>query len=217
MEKIKNFISNINWWKVAFIVIVAALVFFGGFYFGKKSVKLPTNNPPIYTPADTIKIEVPMPVPVAIKVPADTADIIAACVESGKYSELFPEKVRDSLIYVPTSQDTIDIIADWATERLYDEKIFDVDTLGSARINARVQYNRLSVISAEVVPVVKTVPYSIPPKKVSPFVGIGFNTQNSLMATGGAFFSEKWGGMLVYERNFNTNANAVGGAILYKF
>ena len=211
-----DIISKINWWKVAFIALVATIVFFGGFHFGKKSVKLPTDNPPSYVPADTVKIEVPKIVPVAVKMPVDTANIISECVESGKYWELFPEKIRDSIIYIPTSQDTLDIIKDWATERIYEEKIYDNDTVGTATIKAKTQYNRLSVISAEVVPVVKTVPYSIPPKRVSPFIGGGFNTQNSLMATGGAFFNEKWGGMLVYEKNFSTNTNIVGGAVLYK-
>ena len=214
---IEDLISKINWWKVAFIALVAALVFGLGFHIGKKSVRIPTDNPPTYTPQDTIKIEVPKPYPVSVKEPADTANIIADCVASGKYWELFPEKVRDSLIYIPTSQDTLDILADWATERTYKEKIYDVDTVGTATINAKVQYNRLTVIGAEIVPVVETVPYTVQPRKLSPFIGAGLNTSSTVMATAGAFVYDKWGAMLIYEHKFDTKDNILGGAVLYKF
>lgn len=205
--------NKINWWKICVIAFLIALSFF----LGRKSVKLPTEQPPVYIPADTIRIEVPKPFPVEVKMPADTADIIAECAANGKYWELFPEKVRDSLVYVPTSQDTLDIIRDWAAERFYEKKIYGIDTVGTATIKAKTQYNRLSIISAEVVPVVKTVPYVLPPKKYEPFIGTGLTTASTVMAAGGIFVNGHWGGMVQYQRDFEQKKNVFGGAVVYKF
>ena len=177
----------------------------------------PIVQPPIYVPGDTTYIDVPTPTPVYIKTPADTADIIADCVASGKYWELFPEKVRDSISYVPIAEDTLAIIRDWATARMYEEKVFDVDTLGTATVKALVQYNRLEQLSAVVVPAVKNVPYIIPPKKISPFVGAGFNSASCVSVSGGLFVNEKWGGLVTYQKDINTKTNIVGAEILYKF
>ena len=208
--------EKFNWWKFGVLAFLVIAAFIGGLFLGRKIIP-PITLPPEYTPADTIKIEVPTPYPVSVKEPADTADIIAECVATGKYWELFPEKVRDSLIYMPTSQDTLDIVRDWATERMYEEKIFDVDTIGTATIKAKTQYNRLTVLSAEVVPVIKNVPYVVPPKKFEPFAGAGFNTASSLMVSGGAFVNGKWGGLLTYQRDFNVNKDIVGAQVIYKF
>lgn len=204
-----------GWWKLVLILLLMVGAFFGG----RKSMGNvePIEQPPIYIPGDTVKIEVPKPVPVSVKVPADTADIIAECVASGKYWELFPEKVRDSISYVPIPQDTLEIIRDWATARMYEEKVFDVDTLGTATVKALVQYNRLEMLSADVVPAVKNVPYIIPPKKISPFVGAGFNSASCVSVSGGVFVNEKWGGLVTYQKDINAKTNIVGAEILYKF
>lgn len=206
-----------GWWKLVFILLLLAGSFFGGRKVGIDSVGEPTPLPPEYIPGDTVKIEVPTPVPVYVKSPADTADIIAECVASGRYWELFPEKVRDSIAYVPISQDTLEIIRDWATAKMYEEKVFDVDTLGTATVKATVQYNRLAMLSANVVPAVKNVPYIIPPKKISPFVGAGFNSASCVSVSGGLFVNEKWGGLITYQKDINAKTNIVGAEILYKF
>lgn len=208
--------KTFNWWKFGTIVFLILAFFGSGFYFGKKSVD-PSNLPPVYTPGDTVYVDKPYPEPVYVTKPADTLNIIANCVKNGKYSELFPERVIVDTLYKPTSQDTLDIVKDWATQRTYKEKIFDVDTLGTATMTATVQYNRISNISAEVVPVVKNVPYVVPPKKFSPFVGAGLTTASSVYVNGGFFVNDKWGGNVFFLAGLNGEKNAVGAGAIYKF
>lgn len=203
--------------KTILTLILMAAFGAGGFLTGRKTISPITVDKPIYIPGDTIKIEVPVPTPVYVTRPADTADIIAKCVRDGIYAELFPEKVRDSLIYVPTAEDTLEIVRDWATERYYEKKIFDVDTLGTATVRAKTQYNRITEMSAEVIPVVKTVTQVMPQKKYEPFVGLGATTYPSVMVQAGSFIDGKWGGALVFQKDVKDKGKSFGVAVVRKF
>ena len=207
--------KKINWWKVALIALVVAGVGVGCFFLGRKTV---TVGPPsvIYMPGDTISVDVPYPVPVQVVKPIDTANVIKACIKSGRYYELFPEKVRDSLIYV-TKEDTTMVLADWATERFYEEKLFDIDTVGTAWVKAKTQYNRLEFINTTFVPVTKVVtqPYQV--KKYSPFIGAGVTTYPSVITQAGLFIDDKYGFSGIYMYDWALGKNVFGTSILLKF
>lgn len=198
------------------VIFLILSSFFGGTFLGKKMVKLVPQDP-IYINGDTVKVEVPCPTPVYVNKPCDTLNIIMDCFKNGKYAEFFPEKVRDSLIYIPTSEDTLAIIRDWATERAYEEKIMDSDTTGSATIRAITQYNRLTSLEADINPVIKEVPYIVGPDLISPFVGVGISTNSSFNVQGGLFIKDDWGGSLMYQYDWQTKQNIWGINVMYKF
>jgi len=208
--------NKFKWWKLIITMLLMIGTLVGGYFWGKKTVKIEPQDP-IYICGDTVKVEVPCPVPFMVKEPCDTMNVIMDCFKSGKYAEFFPERVKDSLIYIPTSEDTLAIIRDWATERYYEEKIVDSDTLGTAIIKAKTQYNRLSLLGADITPVIKEVPYIKEPKLISPFLGAGISTSPSVVIQGGIFIKDDWGASLMYQYDWQGNQNVWGLNLLYKF
>lgn len=206
--------------KAAIVATLAVLLLVTGFFVGRKTIRIEAPKPEIvYVPGDTVKIpfDNPVPTPVYIKTPADTSDIIRAAVRSGKFDDLFPTHVKDSIIYI-TKEDTSAIVWDWATERFYKEKVFDIDTLGTAFINAKTQYNRLEILGTTFVPVQKVVnTNTILMKKFSPFVGAGITTMPSYVISGGMIFDDKYGAALMFQRDWKANRNSAGVEIIYKF
>ena len=207
--------NKTNWWKVAFYIIIALGLLAGGFFIGRKTIK-PQKPSVIYIPGDTVKVSVPKPVPVYVNMPVDSLDVLMACIESGKYYELFPERVRDSIVYV-TKDDTAKVLKDWASERFYEEKLFDIDTVGSATVRARVQYNRLAMIEGEFVPVTKVITNEKPVKKYSPFVGAGITTMPAVNVQAGMFFEDKYGVSASYYYDWGLKKHSVGTTVLLKF
>lgn len=208
--------ENTNkYWKIAFIVLCGLLLLGLGFFAGRKTIKTPDPGV-IYVPGDSIKVEVPYPVPVEVNKPVDTMNVLLSCIKSGKYYDLFPERVRDTVIYV-TKDDTTAVINDWATERVYSEKVFDIDTVGTAIVNAKVQYNRLTWIGTTFTPVQKVVIMPQPIKKYSPFVGGGLTTMPSVVAQAGMFFDDKYGITGLYMYDWNLNTHIFGSTFLLKF
>ena len=210
-----NLKSKVNWWKVAVYVIGIVSLLAIGFFVGRKTIEQPEPDV-IYVPGDTVKIEIGKPIPV--KEDVDTASIIKNCVEAGVFYELFPEKVRDSIVYITlTKEDTAKVFNDWATSRTYSELLFDVDTLGKATFNAEVQFNRLMLFDYEFVPTVKQVTVVQPKPKYSPFVAFGVSTLPSLNAMVGAFHDDKWGGAFTYQYDYLSNNHIIGSMFLIKF
>ena len=205
------------WGRLLGILILLLASFFGGAFVQKKNTPGPVELPPVYIKGDTVTVYVDVPKPVYVKKPADTANIIMDCIKEGKYSEIFPVKKEDSLVYVPTSKDTLAIVKDWATQRTYEETILDNDTLGFAKVTASVRYNKIDSISAIVVPAIKKIPYEVPPKKVSPFVAVGVTTQPSYVFEGGLIFNGKWGGAFMYQKDITQKKNAYGLMVVRKF
>ena len=154
----------------------------------------------------------------------DTADIIRQCVRDGIYAELFPVKVVTKYIEV-TREDTTAIMKDWATTRSYREVLFDSDTAGSCDVTVEVQYNRIKGIGYNYRPVYKTVTVTKTERKFfSPFVGLGvivspypgtIDIGGSVQA--GAFFKDRVGVYLQYERLAGTKRDIFGLGGMYKF
>lgn len=208
-EKIKNLVK---------VLIVTAIALLAGFFAGRKTMP-PAEVPPevIYLPGEPIEVEKPYPDPVYIRVPVDSASVIAECVKSGRFTDLFPERIRDSVVYV-TKEDTAAVLKDWATERFYNEKVFDIDTVGSASVAAKVQYNRIESMNVTFVPVQKSNTITnVVAKKYAPFVGGGITTMPEVIINGGIYFDDKYGASVLYEYNWNLKRHAVGVMGTIKF
>ena len=209
--------KKVNWWMIALIAVLAIGLFFLGFYIGRK------KEPDVIVKTEVKYVELPpihdtidKPVPVKVIEPADTANVILACIKSGKYTELFPKQPGDT-VYV-TKEDTATVVKDWATERLYAETLFDVDTLGRCDVNAMVQYNRLASLNYTFIPIQKqTEITTISVRKFLPYVGAGLGTNGSVVAQGGMFIKQDAGFALQYNYNWQLNQHSAAALFLWMF
>lgn len=206
-----------NKWKTAFLILGGLILLAGGFFIGRSTIKPKIVHDIEYIKGDSVKVEVPYPVPVQVVKPIDTANVILACKKSGKYYELFPEKVRDSIIYL-TKQDSTDVIVDWATERYYEQKLFDIDTVGTATVKAKTQYNRLTWMEGTFVPVTKVVTETENViKRYSPYIGTGLTTQPTVLGEFGVFLEDKYGVGVLYQYDWKNQNHIFGTTFKVKF
>lgn len=217
---------NINKWKlIAYIVAIIGFILFG-FYLGRATIDLKEPEVIIkYEKGDVIRDSIAYPVPYEVVKPIDTANIIKQCVKDGIYFDLFPEKTVVEFVEV-TKEDTLKIIEDWASKRLYKETLFDIDTIGKCTVDLSVQYNRMSLIGYTYTPVSKIVTTNIyNVKNFSPFIGAGLlmipktdDWNFGLSIDGGLFIKEKYGLKLQYGYMLNKERNSlIGASFLYKF
>lgn len=213
--------------KFAIVCIIIMLVSCTlGFFLGRGMVKSgSTINTVKYIKGEKITDTIEKPVPYSVFRPIDTANIIKQCVKDGIYSELFPEKIDIQYIEV-TSEDTLAIIMDWASKRMYSEQLFDIDTVGKCTINATLQYNRISTLSYEYIPIEKQTTITISKVRLfSPYIGAGIVVEDNFhdylnympMVTTGFFIKEKCGIGLQYGKSLRTKNNLFGASLLYKF
>lgn len=180
-----------NYWKIGAIALLIALIFGGGFFLGRKTIKVPEKPHTVYIELPAVHDTTEKPIPVKEKI--DSANFIKDCIASGKFYELFPEKVKDSLIVIDKT-DSTKIVKDWIAERTYEETLFDSDTLGKMDVTAKVQYNELQSLSYNYVPMQKQqeiVQNQI--KHFSPFIGAGISTLPTVEVDLGAFIDDSWG------------------------
>lgn len=210
--------SSFNWWKIAVIAIVAAFLFGLGFYLGrKKDPDVIIKTEVKYVELPPIRDSIPYPVPYEVIKPIDTANIIKAVIRDGLYSELFPEKIVSDTIYI-TKEDTATIIKDWATERRYQETLFDSDTLGRLSVDATIKYNRMSNLGYIFTPIQKQTETTVrTTRKFLPYLGAGFDTNSAIIGQGGMFIHQDAGFALQYRYDTQNKQNAVGGLFLYMF
>ena len=221
MGKLKQ-LSNLV--KYSVYVIVFALLFGIGFTTGRKTVKLPKPVEKVeYVKGETIHDTIYRPKPYKVTRPADTLDIIKACIADGIYKELWPKEVVKEYI---TKEDTAAVMADWATERKYTKTLFNTKEEGKFVLNTSVKYNRLGEISYDFTPGNKVVTQTVykSTKDVSPFVGVGHlinswdaNPDPMAVVSGGFFVHDKWGVQVQYQRGYKSNNDYLGGQVLFKF
>lgn len=216
-EKAKNKAKQILAYAAGILLLLVL-----GFFGGRLTIKEPGEPEVIYLPGEPIYIPVPAEPdstetkPVYIVKPIDTANVIAECIRDGKYPELFPVP-KDSIIYV-TKEDTAAVLKDWAAERYYKQKVFDIDTVGSAVVEAKSQYNRITWIGTTFTPVTKQVVMpTLVRKKYSPFIGGGITTMPEIVVNGGMYFDDKYGASLMYEYDWTRKKHAVGVMGTIKF
>lgn len=191
------------WWKkhkkeIIRAIIIFAISFCAGFAYSWMErygvrYKVETKVETEYIYADPIIDTVYFDRPYKVVEPIDTADIISQCVRDGVFFHLFPEKVRDSIIYV-TMEDTTKIIADWASKKYYEGTLFEDNERGKFTYDIEVQYNTLKKMDYSFTPVQKVVTNNVTKvKKYSPFIGLGVSTNNSLNGALGVFIEDSWG------------------------
>ena len=155
--------------------------------------------------------------------PVDTLNIIKQCIKDGIYSELWPTKIVTEIVEV-TKEDTTKILADWATNRLYNETLFSNDSIGYCSIEAQVQYNRLKLLGYEYQPITKTVTETVyKTKLISPYIGVGFTTNPwdevrnpMVLVNGGIFIKERYGIQLNLTHGLQSKSDHIGGSFVYK-
>ena len=201
--------------KAVSYILLVLLIAAGGFFGGRSTIKEKEIKWVKYEKGKTITVTKDSLVPVYVNKPIDTTNVILAAIKSGKFNDLFP--VRDNIIYI-TKQDTSAVLLDWMAERYYDELLFDIDTVGTEKLQLRVQFNRLQGIKSTFTPVVKHVyEKEVRVKKFSPFVGVGITTASELATTGGLFYDDKYGAQLTYEYDWVLKRHVAGLSVLYKF
>ena len=209
--------KQINWWQIAVIAIVAALLFGLGFFIGRK------KDPDVVIKTEIKYVELPPvhdtisnPVPYKVVAPADSANIILSCIKSGRFAELFPKSNPDT-VYI-TKEDTAAVLKDWATERLYCETLFDSDTLGRFKFDAKVQYNKLEKFDYVFTPIQKQTEKTIRvTRKFLPYAGAGVGTNSSVIAQGGMFFHQDAGFAVQYNYNWQLKQHSGSALFLYMF
>lgn len=194
------------------LVIAAAGFILGRQHYEKGTTTVITHYIQLPAIHDTIIVKEPK----YVKLPTDTAKIIQQCINDGIYTELFPEKIVEKEIFL-TSEDTLAIVIDWASERTYSETIIDNDTIGRIDIEANVQYNRLKSIEYDLKLYQKET-NTITNKKpmFEPFLGASVLTNGNGMVELGTFVRQNVGMSLIYDRDMTNNKNAFGIGIKLK-
>lgn len=218
---VKGFVKKIaksKAMKVIKKILLAVLLLGGSFIVGRKTVHYDDKSPEIkYLPGDTIKITKYEPVPYAVTHPGRHGKHHRGMHKKWKILRPVPHRTRDSIIYV-SKEDTAAVVKDWAAERLYNETIFDTDTVGTANVSVKVQYNRLMSLESTFVPANKnTTITKVVGKKYAPFVGAGVTTMPSYIVNAGMFFEDKYGVSAMMLHDWEKNKVYVGGTVIYKF
>ena len=199
-------------------------ILISGFFIGRSTIKVKEITTIEYIKGDTIRDTLYYPKPYKEILPIDTLSIIKQCIKDGIYQELWPEKVITEYIEI-TKEDTSKIMKDWASKRLYNEKLFQNDSLGSCSVEAEVQYNRMRLIGYNYVPITKEITETkYLTKTFSPFVGAGYVTnpwddvRNPIInLNGGIFIKEKYGIQLQLMHALKSKDDYIGASILLKF
>lgn len=215
---------TVNKWEIIFYTFIILALFFSGFFIGRSTIETKIETKIEYVKGDTITNVIYKPKPEYIQLPVDTLNIIKQCIKDGIYQELWPEKIVTEVVEI-TKEDTTKIMVDWANKRIYNEILFNNDTLGFCSVNTEVQYNRMRVLGYKFTPITKQITetkYVV--KTFSPFIGIGYmdNPWNdirepSILFNGGLFIKEKYGLQLQLMHNMNSEKDYLSASFLYKF
>ena len=186
-------IKKIDYWKILVCIVLLVLFFVFGIYVGRSTIKQKTETVIEYVQGEKVVDTVYFDRPYKIIEPIDTLDVLKGIIADGKFFEMFPEKVRDSIVYV-TKEDTTKIMRDWATKREYCGVLFDNDYEGRFEYEIDVQYNKLGCLMYEFIPIEKVVTSNtVKVKKYSPFVGFGVSTDSHITGSVGMFINDSWG------------------------
>lgn len=211
-------------WKILFHIIMILIIFGGGFFTGRSTIKTKEIHKTEYIKGDTVRDTIYQPKPYKVVEPVDTLNIIKDCIEKGIYQELWPEKVITEYIEI-TKEDSTKIVEDWSKKRMYNEILFQNDSIGTCNIKTEVQYNRIQNMDYIFVPINKTVTEKKQfVKTFSPFIGAGYLTKpraeipsSMLTVSGGFFIKEKYGLQLQFLHGLNNDEDYLGGSLLIKF
>lgn len=208
-----------NWWKIGGIIAIAIGLLVLGFFAGRATIKTP--EPKIitkYIKSEPIRDTLYNVKPYYVETPVDTSELIKQCVLDGLFVELFPEKIVEVEKYRPTSEDTLAILADYASKKYYSEEIFNIDTVGKCVVNADVQYNRITSMGYVYTPVSKetTITKVAPKRKITPDIGVGMTSFPSVMGEAGLYYGNIGAGFN-YQYLWETKESIYGMMVKIKF
>ena len=211
-------------WKWMFNILVILVLLTCGFFIGRCTMETKTIVNTEYIQGETKTDTIYQPKPYKVVEPIDTLSVIKQCIKDGIYKELWPEKVVTEYVEV-SKADTTAIMKDWATKRYYSETLFSNESEGNCSVNAEIQYNRLKLVGYNFTPITKTVTETkYVTKKFEPFVSLSYLTNPwgdvknpSIQLGGGAYFKEKYGLQVLYQRGFKLKDDYVGFGVSMKF
>jgi hypothetical protein len=210
--------KEVNWWKVALIIVAVLALFWGGFFIGR------ARDPEVIIKEKVEYVELPpvhdtlyRPKPYKVVEPVDSLNIIMEAKLSCLLAELFPDDAKKDTVYI-TKADTTAIMKDWASERRYKETLFDSDTLGRFTFDATVKYNRLANFDYTFVPMQKQTEITTKTtRKFLPYIGAGFDSGMGVLGQAGMFFHQDAGFAVQYRYDTQLKQSQFGGLFLYMF
>jgi len=205
--------------KIIIGVVVSIIIFFAGFILGKKCTKEKVITNTVYVESQAVQDSLVNVNPIEIVKPTDTSSLIVYCVKHGLYYDLFPEKVRDSIVII-SDVDSLKnrIVEDWKLEKKYHNILFQSDSLGLLNLDMKIQYNRITSIKYDYHPRIKTVVQTTTyERKITPFVGVGLTTMPSFIGQAGLIFKDGLGFSAMFQYNTATGDSFYGGNLIYSF
>ena len=193
-----------NKWSYFILGIILILSFIGGCTYGDKYYHKNTIVDIKYVPGPIITDTIIKTIPTVQYVP------------SKEIVTIYKDTIwLDSIKYVVQDIDSFKVLQDWLTRRDYNMIIFDIDTIGKCELTASIYKNTLDSLSYVFTPITKVV--QLKKEKIyTPFMGIGFNTQNDAVIQLG-IYRNKWGVSYQLYKNFNDNNISHGLNLLYRF
>ena len=188
--------------KTAWLLIGLAIGFLGGFLIGRSTVD--TKEVIRYIKDDPVSGTVTGLIPIHETVPDDPVLPL-----------LFDTVYVDKFIYEYVRVDTAAIIRDYIASREYTPVLFDSPQMGKLSLSATVQYNKLSEISYEFLPVYKEVT-KYKEKTWQPFVSGTYGTFG-IAGIGGGTFYHKLGFEYQYQYSLRERLNGHQFSLKYKF
>lgn len=172
---------------IPYILLLIGLII--GFLAGRSTIK---SKPEIkYVKGETIIDSVFVPKPYFMHTP--TLPMLPMKTDTIRI------KGRTDTLVITQSVDTAVILADYIVERDYKMKLFDDQKKGSLTVFPSVQYNKLTGMKYEYTPIAEV--QTIERKRVfTPFVGIGYSTNNYINAGIGIYYHNAG---LEYRYNYN--------------
>ena len=191
--------------KILIIIISALLLtgaYFGGFFVGRKTLNVAEKV--VYIKGDPVTGTITNLTPVSETIPDNP---VLPLLRDTVY--------LDNIIYVHSEVDTAAIINDYIARREYAPLLFDTPTLGKLSLSATVQYNKLSDVQYEFVPVYKEITkYRSPIWQ--PFLSASYSTFY-VAGVGGGVFYRNFGAEYQYQRRITDGINGHFLGLKYKF
>ena len=168
-------------------IITAIIGLVVGFLIGRGQSVVKETHTIEWKIQDPIKIDVPYPFPVK-----EVHTIVNEKLVPGK-------TIRDTTFII----DTVEVVKDYLIERSYSHTFFNNKEQGKLTVNSMVQYNKQKNLSIDYQPVTKveTIRQIIDPTW-TPFIGGGYDTNGSVIFSGGIFYHD-----IGFEYGFNQNLN----------
>lgn len=192
-------------YKIYAILAGVAILLAIGFFIGRGSVEVKEHVEYVQLPAVHDTIDVSEKDTVLVSVPSDP---------------VLP--MKPDTIFLPGGQtvvfqkvDTAKIIAEFVKEKSYYKRLFDDEKRGTLDVGATVQYNRLTGLTYDFIPVEKVVT-EVKKVYLEPYVMAGYSTTGEARLGGGVYWHNLGIGVS-YVKNPVTGLKGYGVDVGVKF